>query len=197
MIDTIIFDIGDVLVAFDWQTNLRSHGFSNEKFEIIANAVYRHVDWQEMDRGVLSLEEVITRFSSRAPQYAEDIRRLILETKNTIRQHSYAKPLIKAIQDAGMKVYYLSNYGKFGYEETKEQLDFIPMMDGGLFSYEVQMVKPNPWIFAELMKRYQIRPESAVFFDDNPANVEAAKSMGLHAEVFTSYKQVEKYIPTA
>lgn len=196
MIHTLIFDIGNVLVAFDWEKNLQSYGFSQEKYEAIANAIYRHKDWQEMDRGVLTVEEAIARFAGNAPQYAEDIRRVIYDTGKTIRQYPYTKPLLKALKDAGLKLYYLSNYGKFGYEQTKEQLDFIRMMDGGLFSYEVQMVKPNPWIFAELLKRYRIDPADAAFFDDNPVNVEAARSMGLYAEVFRSYTQIQKFALT-
>lgn len=187
MINTVIFDIGNVLVAFDWETNLKSYGFSDEKYEAIASAMYRHEDWAEMDRGVLTIEEVTQRFISHAPQYADDIRRLITDTDKTIRQYPYAKPFIRRLKDAGCRVYFLSNYGEFGVEKTKKDLDFIPLMDGGLFSYEVKMVKPNPWIYAELLKRFHIRPEEAIFFDDNPANIEAAKEMGLHACVFTTF----------
>ena len=42
MINTVIFDIGNVLAAYDWQTSLKSYGFSAEKYEILADAVYRH-----------------------------------------------------------------------------------------------------------------------------------------------------------
>ncbi len=192
MIDTVIFDLGNVLVAFDWQKSLASYGFPREKYEAIADAMYRHADWAEMDRGVLTVEEVTARFISHAPDYAEDIRRLVAENGKTIYQYAYTKPLLRALKEAGLKVYYLSNYGKYGYEQTKEQLDFLPMMDGGLFSYEVKMVKPNPWIYAELLARYAIVPDHAVFFDDNPANVAAAEKMGLHGRVFTSVAQAAK-----
>lgn len=194
MISTIIFDLGNVLVSFDWQSYLKSYGFEPEKYEAIANAVYRSEDWNEMDRGVLTVEEVTARFVRKAPQYEDDIRRLIANVGGSIRQFSYTKPLIRDLKAAGLKVYYLSNYGEYGYEQTRQQLDFLPMMDGGLFSYEVKMVKPNPWIFAELFSRYSINPAQAVFFDDNQANVEAARKMGLTAEVFTSEDQVRKYL---
>lgn len=194
MITTLIFDIGNVLVAFDWQANLKACGFSEEKREAIANAVYRSEDWNEMDRGVLTLEEVTQRFVRRLPQYEEDIRRLITDTRATISRYPYTKPLLRALRAAGFKTYYLSNYGEFGYEQTKDQLDFISLMDGGLFSYEVKMIKPNPWIFAELLARYDINPAEAVFFDDNPLNVKAAQKMGLQAEVFTEVGQVEKFL---
>lgn len=187
MVNTVIFDIGNVMVSFDWEHSLRSFGFSEEKYEAIANATYRNPDWNEMDRGVLTPEECFARFISRAPQYRDDILTVLGALGDTIKQYDYAKPLIRTLHEKGCKVYYLSNYGKFGYEATKDELDFTALMDGGIFSYEVEMIKPNPWIYAELCKRYGIKPEEAVFLDDNLKNVEAARSMGMHAIHFTDY----------
>ncbi|MDO4343837.1 MAG: HAD family phosphatase [Eubacteriales bacterium] len=192
MINTVIFDIGNVLVSFDWEPSLKSFGFPPEKYEAIANATYRNKDWTETDRGVLTHEECLARFISCAPQYAEDIRRVIGALGDTIRQHSYAKPLIQQLKNNGCRVYYLSNYSEYGYNVTKDELDFIPLMDGGVFSYKVKMVKPNPWIFAELFRRYDINPAEAVFLDDNADNIEAAKSMGLSTIHFTDYDKACK-----
>jgi len=185
----IIFDIGNVLAAFDWESNMRRHGFDDEKYEAIADAVYRSHDWDEMDRGVLTTQEVIARFTAKLPQYAEDIRTLIGEYRYVIKQYPYTKDMLRSLKAKGLKVYYLSNYGKYGYEETKAELDFIPLMDGGLFSYEVKMTKPNKWIFMELMERYGLDPAQCVFFDDNPRNAEAAGAAGIKGIAFTGYEE--------
>ena len=95
MITTVIFDIGNVLVSYDWQTYLDSFGFSSEKREIIANAVFRNSDWNEMDRGVLTIEECIARFISHAPQYADDIRKAALGIRETIQPRAYTKELLQ------------------------------------------------------------------------------------------------------
>lgn len=188
MITTVIFDIGNVLVSFDWQTHLDSFGFSSEKREIIADAVFRNNDWNEMDRGVLTIEECIARFISHAPQYAEDIRKIVLGVRETIQPLPYTEELLRTLRANGLNLYYLSNYGKFGYEETKDKLAFTKMMDGGLYSYEAQMIKPNLWIYAELCERYHIHPMEAVFLDDNLANVNAARAFGMKGIHFTSYE---------
>ena len=188
MIRNIVFDIGNVLAAFDWEGHMNRLGISGAEFDIIANAVFRSSDWSEMDRGVLTPEEVIQRFCSKAPQYAEDIKKAVYSYSGMIRQYPYTKPLLRQLKEHGCKVYYLSNYGKFAVEATKDALDFTKMMDGGLYSYEVQMVKPNRWIFAELMQRYRLKPEETVFFDDNPANVQAASGMGMKGILFLGYE---------
>ena len=51
MITTVIFDIGNVLAAYDWEDALKRLGYSEETREIIGNAVFRSADWNEMDRG--------------------------------------------------------------------------------------------------------------------------------------------------
>ena len=50
-------------------------------------------------------------------------------------------------------------------------MGFLQEFDGGIFSYEVQSIKPEEKIYRLLLERYRIRPERAVFFDDRPVNV--------------------------
>lgn len=175
----IIFDIGNVLAAFDWQMALAGLGLLQEVYEVVADAVFRSNDWSELDRGVLTTEEVLQRFIRKIPQYEKEIRQVIGEYSSMVRQYPYTKELIRALKKKGFGVYYLSNYGEYGFQETKDQLDFIELMDGGLFSYEVQMVKPNRWLYEELLLRYGLKAEECIFFDDNRENVEAANRLGM------------------
>ena len=48
------------------------------------------------------------------------------------------------------------------------------------------VIKPDPRIFRVLLERYRIRPEEAVFIDDNPANAAAAAALGIHGIHFRS-----------
>lgn len=184
----IIFDIGNVLAAFDWQTTLAGLGFSDEVYEAIADAAFRSSDWMELDRGVLTTEEVIQRFCSKIPQYEQEMRQTMESYAGMVRQYPYTKELIRTLKEKGFGVYYLSNYGEYGFQKTKDQLDFIELMDGGLFSYEVQMVKPNRWIYEELMLRFGLRAEECIFFDDNKENVEAANRLGMTGIQFLGYE---------
>lgn len=188
MIDTVIFDIGNVLVGYDWKDHLNLLGFPKEEQEAIAKATALNEDWMEMDRGVLTLEECINRFISHAPQYAEDIRKTVYSLKDMIFSLPYTDELLRTLKKKGLKVYYLSNYGLFAYEATKDKLEFTKEMDGGIFSYEVKMVKPDRWIYEALLDKYNIDRTRAVFLDDTLPNVEAARECGLTAIHFTSYE---------
>ena len=109
MITTVIFDIGNVLAAYDWEGSLKRLGYSDETREIIGNAVFRSADWNEMDRGVLTLEELLQRFIKRAPEYEKEIRQAIYNYKDMAHQYAYTKPWLKELKEKGLRLYYLSN----------------------------------------------------------------------------------------
>lgn len=193
MINTIVFDIGNVLIPFDTENILKSMGIPADGITALNNAIFLHKDWNEMDRGVLTEDEILNRFTSRLPQYTGNIKNIIHGIYQTIRSFDYTRPWITDLKSKGYRVYYLSNYGSFTRELSRETLAFTELMDGGLFSYEVQMIKPSPWIFAEFCKRFDVKPEEAVFLDDNEANIATAREMGFSAIHFTSYEDaIEK-----
>ena len=51
-------------------------------------------------------------------------------------------------------------------------------------------MKPEPGIYEALLERYKIRPEEAVFFDDLPQNLEAARRFGLSTVLVTGYESI-------
>ena len=56
--DTVIFDIGNVLIHFDWMGYLKSLKFDEETYEHVANAMFRNEDWNAGDSGLVTTEAV-------------------------------------------------------------------------------------------------------------------------------------------
>ena len=61
-----------------------------------------------------------------------------------------------------------------------------------VLSFWNKHIKPEPEIYKTLLSRYGIIPEEAVFFDDLPANLEAAKKFGIHTVQVTGYESIVK-----
>ena len=60
MIKTIIFDIGGVLIGYDWTAYLMKEFNGDEELvERIKENVFGEHKWDEVDRGVLSDEELL------------------------------------------------------------------------------------------------------------------------------------------
>jgi putative hydrolase of the HAD superfamily len=90
-------------------------------------------------------------------------------------------------------VYLLSNYGKTSFEAARDKgrLSFLPLVDGSVISYEVQIVKPENGIYKALLAKYNLKAEECVFLDDKPENIEAAVKLGFHGIVVESEKQAK------
>ena len=67
-------------------------------------------------------------------------------------------------------------------------------MDGGVMSYEVKCLKPDPAIYQSLFEKYHLKPEECVFIDDNAANIDAAKKLGMKTILFQDYFQAQKQL---
>ena len=190
MITTVIFDIGRVLARFEWEEFLESFGFPRETNAVIGRVMFTSPKWNEVDLGNLTDEEVLENFIQDAPQYRAEITQVFRQYPTAITLFPYVMDWVRSIKAKGKKVYYLSNYGESTKKRTIRELPFLDEMDGGLMSYQIHRVKPDPVFYRELFKRYDIVPGDAVFIDDNSANVEAARKLGLHAILFTSYHEV-------
>ena len=193
MIDTVIFDIGMVLVYFRWKELYADLGFEGEKFDIIANATVHNPWWNEFDKGELSTEEIIDIFAEKAPEYRSYIEKIYEDPTRMIAQFDYAKPWIKEVKERGYKVYILSNWSEPAYEANKDtHLRFLKSVDGAILSFREGMIKPDREIYQLLCNRFHIYPAEAIFLDDNVANVKAAKEFGMQAIHFRNYEQARE-----
>ena len=65
----------------------------------------------------------------------------------------------------------------------------MKLMDGGIMSYEVQLIKPDLIIYQTLMKRYDLQPEECVFLDDTKANIDGALRAGMQGILVKTQEQ--------
>ncbi len=194
MIDTIIFDIGMVLVDFCWQEHLYSFGFTEEINDKLAKATVLSPAWDELDRGRLMEEEILQLFIRNDTSIEAEICLFFKNIKGMIRCYDYTHEWLKELKDKGFRLYVLSNFSEKAYHEAIEELLFLEKMDGGILSYREKVIKPESEIYERLLKRYELKPENCIFFDDKPENVEGAKRAGIHGRVFTSQEEAKRQL---
>lgn len=186
MIRNIIFDIGNVLVDFCWADFLKTKGFDEAMIDRIAKASILTETWNELDRGVWTEEELLDGFVKNDPEIEKELRLAFGNITGIVRLRDYACDWVKELKAKGYQVYYLSNYGLKTRRETAEDLIFMPLMDGGIMSYEVKLIKPSFEIYERLLETYRLKAEECVFLDDTLRNVEAARKVGMEAIQFTT-----------
>ena len=194
MIKNIVFDIGNVLTDFTWNAHIHRFGFPEEICERLANATVKSPKWGEYDRGVLSDEEIVNGFVENDPGIEKEIRLMNQDLSTIVTRVDYAIPWLQELKARGFHVYYLSNFSGKVEREGAHALDFIPYMDGGILSYTVKLIKPDPAIYQCLTDRYGLNPAECLFLDDLAENVEAAKRCGWQGIVFTSKEEADRAI---
>jgi putative hydrolase of the HAD superfamily len=79
--------------------------------------------------------------------------------------------------EKGYKLYFLSNMPA-PYARGLERHAFMRCFEGGIFSGDVGLVKPQPEIFQKLEAMYALAGKPILFIDDHPANIIAAQKVG-------------------
>ncbi len=198
MIKNIIFDLGNVLVKFRWQEFLHEKGFDGEIYDRLVLAAIKSETWKEFDRGIWSDAEVIDSFVRNDPEIEKEIHEAFDNTSGICEMYDYAPKWISTLQSKGYKVYFLSNYSEKVRTECPDATAFTSMMDGGIWSDLVRMIKPGEDIFQKILDTYNLNAEECLFLDDTLPNIETAKRLGFNTIHFTdrdvANEEIRKYL---
>ena len=198
MIRNMVFDIGNVLMGFRWKEYMRSLFGENEALiQTINQGIWHNGCWAAMDKGEMDGAATLRSAVAFAPQYEKEIKLTLDRVAHAFHKFGYAVPWVQELKGMGLNVYYLSNYSAFSIAANPDVLNFIPYMDGGVFSFEVKAVKPDPEIYLCLCDKYDLKPEECLFTDDVPANVKGAQACGFQGIVFEGYEKTYPLIMKA
>ena len=198
MIRNMVFDIGNVLMDFRWKEYMRSlFGEDETLIQTINQGIWHNGCWAAMDKGEMDGAATLRSAVAFAPQYEKEIKLTLDSVAHAFHKFEYSIPWVQELKRMGLNVYYLSNYSAFSVAANPDVLDFIPYMDGGVFSFEVKAVKPEPEIYRCLCEKFGLKPEECLFTDDVPANVKGAQACGFHGIVFEGYENTYPLIMKA
>lgn len=193
MIENILFDMGNVLTAYDarWITEPFPAPSDMEK-EVLASVFYSQ-EWVQLDMGLITEEEGLEAMKERLD--TPEKRKLAEQYFYNWHIYNLApmpgmEALIHDLKNAGKKVFVLSNASVRMLSAYREKIPAWDCFDGMLFSAEVGYIKPQKEIYQIAMERFHILPQESFFIDDLPRNVEAGKKLGMDGYVFEN--DVEK-----
>ena len=193
-INTVIFDIGNVLAKFVPMQYLKSIGYDGEERDEIFNAIIENDIWNEYDKGIMTETEVINKYIERYPKLEDAVRKVFSDMKGIVRRFEYTDEWIESLKEQNIRVLYLSNISKTLYSDCEEELNFVDDMDGGILSFEEKCSKPDSEIYKKLINKYNLEPDACIFVDDRQANIKAAADIGLNGIYFNSYDEASREI---
>lgn len=189
MIKNVIFDIGMVLADFRWKDYIVEIGIPADKRERVAAATTCGAYWNEMDRGIMSFEEIVEGCVSLDPEIEPEIRLFFKDMRRLVLEFPFAAEWVKSVKERGYGVYILSNYGEHNFACLRPYATFFQYVDGEVISYREKVIKPDSKIYQILLERYKLNPEECIFLDDRADNIETARSLGIQGIVVKTHEQ--------
>ena len=184
----LIFDLGKVLVDFDFSIAIRNL----EKFGVLnplkVFSLFRDSKLsQGWDKGLLEPEKFF------------EILRKELELKIQMDEFipiwnnifTEKKEMIEIVTSLHKKypIVVLSNTNPWHASYLREHCFWLNELNGFIASCDVHLLKPDPELFKLVLKNYSVKAKETFFVDDLKENVVAAQSLGMEAVLFKELNQ--------
>jgi putative hydrolase of the HAD superfamily len=192
MIKTIIFDLGKVIIPFDFQ-----RGYDR----MAPLCSYSPAEIPERLRTC----DLVSRFEEGKIAPEDFVRELssILELKASYEEFCgiwsaiflpdtlIPESLLVALKKR-YRLVLLSNTNAIHFDMVWDAYPLLRHFDHLVLSYRVGALKPSPAIYAEALRHAHCEPQECFFTDDIPAYVEGARQAGIDAVQFQNREQIER-----
>ncbi|AZA83122.1 HAD family hydrolase [Chryseobacterium lactis] len=178
-IKNIIFDFGGVLMDWDPRYFFKTYFNDDEKMEYFLENIAQS-EWNEQQDKGRSLAEGTAIQIKKFPEWEKEIRAFYdnwtVMLKSEIPQNV---EVLRKLKNTDYQLFGLTNWSEETFPYALENYDFFQIFDGKIVvSGTEKLIKPDPEIWHVLLNRYHIQAGESVFIDDNPKNIEMAKSLG-------------------
>src|SRR5579872_4498732 len=193
MINTIIFDLGAVLI--DWNPRYMYRTLFTDEAEMEKFlAGITTSDWNEEQDAGRPLQEGTEILVRQFPEHEESIRAFYGRWHEMLGEafHDTVEIFKRLRESSKYKIYALTNWSAETFPVALARFEFLNWFDGIVVSGEEKMRKPTPEFYHILLDRYQVKPEEALFIDDNYRNILAAEKIGIKCIHFTSAEQLDE-----
>ncbi|QNN51601.1 HAD family hydrolase [Nocardioides mesophilus] len=178
---TVLWDADGVLqhLPAGWEASMRPvvghlvddvQGFLDEAFAAERPALTGEARWVEV------LPRLLERWGL-ADSYDEAMRVWL-----TMEPVLETRELVGALRDAGVRCCLATNQDEHRGRHMHATLGYGDLFDDTFYSYELGVAKPDPAYFRRILQRLDLPADRVLFVDDNAANVQSARGVGLRAE---------------
>lgn len=97
----------------------------------------------------------------------------------------------KQIKNSGIKIYLASDQEKYKADFIWNKRGLKKWMDGIFVSCKIGCLKNDPKFFKHIVDKLNILPSEIIYFDDSESKVNSARSIGINANLYISFKDIK------
>jgi FMN phosphatase YigB (HAD superfamily) len=192
VIKTVIFDLGKVLIPFDF-----SRGY---------NAMEKFCDYPAAEiRKRIASTDMVNRFETGLVEPRAFVEELsgVLDLRVTydgfceiwssiFLPHTLVPEAVLEGLRGRYRMLVLSNTNAIHFAMVRQNYPLLRHFDDFVLSYEVKAMKPSPAIYREAIARARCKAEDCFYTDDIAEYVEGARREGIDAVQFLSGEQLQQ-----
>jgi putative hydrolase of the HAD superfamily len=180
MIDTIIFDFGDIFINLDKQATidgLERLGLSSWNEDLDQLNI-------SFEKGQISRDDFLLGIQKQIPNATID--EILMAWNAVLLDFPLYRLEFLQLLSKKFRLFLLSNTDAIHIDHFEQREgasfygDFYQCFEKVYFSYEMGMRKPDAEIYTTLINRHELSPKRTLFVDDKKDNTDAAKALGLH-----------------
>ncbi len=185
-ITSVIFDVGNVLFGWDPDAFYRRRVPDEAALAAFLADTELYAWHEELDGGRDALEAT-AELCARFPGYAHLISDWSAHFGETITGPvPGVHRIVDELVDFGVPLFAITNFSAdFWGPFHEKEAEFFRRFRDIVVSGAVKMLKPDPAIYHLALNRFGLAPGEALFVDDRAVNVDGARSVGMHAHLFT------------
>jgi 2-haloacid dehalogenase len=189
-IDTVVFDIGNVLINWNPRHLYRKLFADEARMEWFLANVCTGAWNLEQDRG-RSFAEGVRELIQLHPEWANEIRAYDERWREMVPGEIPGSVAILArLQGQGLPTFAISNFSAEKFALACERFPFLSKFKGVVVSGRERLLKPDVAIYRLFLERYGREASRCLFIDDSAANVEGARKTGMNALRFRDAPQL-------
>jgi FMN phosphatase YigB (HAD superfamily) len=179
MINTIIFDFGDIFINLDKNATmdgLKKLGLSEWNDDL------DHLNVQ-FEMGEISREKFLLGIQKHIPNAS--IKEILVAWNAILLDFPLYRLEFLQMLSKKYRLFLLSNTDAIHIETFEHKAgvsfysDFYQCFEKVYFSFEVGIRKPSPEIFNYIINNHELSPKRTLFIDDKKENTDAAQKLGL------------------
>lgn len=183
-----IFDIGGVLIDFDFDMFARKIARGNPALMRLANLLRTDLSLVEAEAGKMTGKDYfIEKIRPLAPDWSYDD--FVHAWAAVLTPNNDGQMLFRAVQRAGYPVFFLSNATEYNVDAMNFKFpNFLNQPNECFVSCRMGTVKPDLAIYEAVGRQINIGASHCLFLDDVQENVDAARKAGMLSLLYSSGK---------
>jgi len=180
VIDTIIFDLGGVLIDWNPRYVYRKIFKTEEEVDWFLQNVTTS-EWNENQDAGYPLHKATEELIAKHPKWEPEIKAYYGRWLEMLGEDIHETvEILRELKDTGKyKLYALTNWSAETFPHALKRFEFFKVFDGVVVSGQEKMRKPSAEFYKILIDRYHLDPVSTIFIDDSLRNVKGAEAVGI------------------